>query len=337
MLAEDLSTTNLNYFNLTQLSTHDGPGSRTVLFLQGCALDCIWCHSPHSRLPSSPLLFFDSLCINCQRCAEVCPQQVHEFKGQNHLIERSRCIQCGACIAACPFSSQETNTGPLQLPSHKANVDTLFESLRSHLELLSDTGGITFSGGEPLLQFSALQKLAQKCQQAGIHTAIETSGIVPAPAVEALKPYINTWLLGMRFTTGTSNYDSAYMEDKIRTTLQILCTKPKSEIIVRIPAIPGMTSSSWHHKKVQSLLQEFSITTIDILPYNPESDLYYKAMDTNPPYIYNPEKALEAYQETNRILKPKQTGKKTYADISSPQTSVTTDSETKKKAHSKII
>ena len=147
----------INYFNVSWISNNDGPGKRVVLFLQKCHLDCAWCHSPHSRGESSPLLFFPNLCLKCGACVEACPSHVHSIKNNVHFIDRDKCILCGNCIKACPSSNQEN--GVLILPTKSTDVTTLYKKLRPQLLLFKDIGGITISGGEPLLQLEAVKKL----------------------------------------------------------------------------------------------------------------------------------------------------------------------------------
>lgn len=176
----------LTYFNISWLSKTDGSGLRVVLFLQGCSLDCVWCHSPHSQPNKCPLLFFESLCTNCGRCAEVCSNGVHLFNDGKHILQRDACIQCGKCVESCPQSSFYNSANALSLPTKTDDVDTLFSKLKPQLDLFRDKGGITFSGGEPLLQVNALTVLAKKCKEAGINTVLETSGSVALRSIKTI-------------------------------------------------------------------------------------------------------------------------------------------------------
>lgn len=269
----------LYYFNINWLSETDGPGKRLVLFLQGCNLNCSWCHSPHSRPIESPLLYFDSICLKCKRCIETCNNKVHSFINDQHIINRDNCSRCGKCIEACPQSSFYKQSGALILPTQRIDVDTLFEKIKPHLELLKDEGGITFSGGEALLQSKALAILAKKCKESGIHTALETSGVIPTKYIQNLYPFIDTWLVGMRLLTGSSKLKSKNLEKSIHKTLAFLTQKPSADIIIRIPVIPDYTTSDNYLITVNKILKEYQIKKIDLLPYNPDSDLYYKAID----------------------------------------------------------
>lgn len=286
----------LSYFHISWLSETDGPGKRMVLFLQGCPLDCAWCHSPHSQPAESPLLFFDSLCIRCRRCEDACINGVHSFAGQQHIINREKCVKCGSCIEACPQSSIYKQGNALTLPTRKSDVDSLFELIKPQLELLRHEGGITFSGGEPLLQAKPLTLLARKCKEAGFHTALETSGIVPLKSIEMIRPYIDTWLFGMRLVTGTKTIAPDYLEEQIRKALLLLSSGKKSTVIVRIPAIDEYTNTTDFLKRVREIASDCSIKTIEILPHNRESSHYYHAIGISPSVQYKETEANAAFQ-----------------------------------------
>jgi len=289
-------THRLSYFHISWLSETDGPGKRMVLFLQGCPLDCAWCHSPHSQPTESPLLFFDSLCNHCHRCEDTCAKGVHSFTDQQHIIQRERCVKCGNCIEACPQSSFFKQGNALTLPTKRCDIDSLFELIRPQLELLRDEGGITFSGGEPLLQAQPLTLLAKKCKEAGFHTALETSGIVPLKSIRMIHHYIDTWLFGMRLITGTKTITPLYLEEQTRKALHLLLLEKKSIVVVRIPAIAGYTSTASYLDRVSEIKKEYSIQGIDVLKHNRESAHYYHAMGINCPIQYEETDADTAFQ-----------------------------------------
>jgi pyruvate formate lyase activating enzyme len=170
------------------------------------------------------------------------------------------------------------------------------------LELLGDEGGITFSGGEPLLQAKSLTLLAKKCKEAGFHVALETSGIVPLKSIEMIHPYIDTWLFGMRLVTGTKAFARQYLEEQIRKALHLLLNEKKSSVIARIPAISGYTDTDDYLNRVQNIVRDFSIQTIDILQHNRESAHYYHAMGAKPRISYNETDANTTFQIVTNYL-----------------------------------
>lgn len=285
----------LSYFNISWFSEHDGPGKRVVLFLQGCNLNCAWCHSPHSKPDVSPLLYFDSLCGKCGACREVCDHGVHSFADDRHTLRREACAKCGHCVEACPNSSTVQHSGALSLPTRKVSVASLFELIRPHLELLQGAGGITFSGGEPLLQYEALAELAAMCKRHGFHTALETSGIVPLRYIQKVHPFIDTWLFGCRLTTGHTAH-AAYLERMTRISLDYLTKDSQKEVIARIPVIPGHTDLNLYLDALSLLLAEYGISKIDVLPFNSEATHYYDASGLPFPPVDNKIDAGDRYR-----------------------------------------
>ncbi len=131
------------YVDIKRFAVHDGPGVRTTLFLKGCSLRCIWCHNPESRSPQPELAIHDRKCVKCGACAEVCP--CHHVTVERHDFDRAACRACGKCAEVCL-------SGSLELFGGTITVDEAAEELLADRIFFADGGGITVSGGEPLLQ-----------------------------------------------------------------------------------------------------------------------------------------------------------------------------------------
>lgn len=147
--SSSLSEWAAKYRAIGWLSTKDGPGNRVVVYMQGCPVQCPWCHSPHSRYDISPLFFQKRLCRLCGKCEAVCPNQVHKVTPTEHFIDRDKCIHCGKCISACPYSTVAASNSVLSMPTVRQETGELFELLRPQLDLDRKSGGITLSGGGP--------------------------------------------------------------------------------------------------------------------------------------------------------------------------------------------
>ncbi len=268
----------LKYFDISWFSSVDGPGTRVVLYLSGCHLRCPWCHSPHSWEISSPLFFFESCCHKCGICVDTCPNHVHSILNGTHLLDRSNCIKCGICIENCPSSDiNKWNSGALGFAGKTTEVSELYQLLKPQLELLKEIGGLTVSGGDPLLQSEALSELLEICVKEGIHTTVETSATLGKTHIQDLLPFVDNWLIGMRPYKADKSEDRKQLLENI----DYLANHNPKSITIRTPIIPGYTDTQSTYDTIIETMQNNNLDSIEILPYNPYSENYYKAMGLN--------------------------------------------------------
>jgi len=157
-------------FDIKRLSNDDGPGLRTTVFLKGCPLHCLWCHSPESQTNKPQLVFYQNKCVLCGRCVAVCPEGVHNLQDTKHQINWEKCKNCGKCVERCP-------TVALEIKGRKFSAQKLFkEILKDKVFYTNSGGGVTISGGEPLNQAEFVKAVFELCQKEGIHTALDTTG-----------------------------------------------------------------------------------------------------------------------------------------------------------------
>ena len=162
-----------NIFDIQRFSIHDGPGIRTTVFFKGCNLSCFWCHNPESIDIKSELQFQASKCIACGICEGVCTEGCHQMIEGFHAFDRTKCIVCGKCALACPPQALSM-AGKDYTPE-----DILDIVLRDMLYYKNSGGGITCSGGEPMMQHEFLRELLGLAKDNGLHTAVDTAGNVP--------------------------------------------------------------------------------------------------------------------------------------------------------------
>ncbi|MBQ9337759.1 MAG: glycyl-radical enzyme activating protein [Lentisphaeria bacterium] len=173
------------YIDIKRFAVHDGPGIRTTLFLKGCSLRCIWCHNPESRSMQPELAIHYPKCTGCGECAKVCP--CHKIVNGVHEFERAACKTCGKCTDACP-------SGALELFGKTITADEAAAKLLEDRIFYADGGGITLSGGEPLLYSRFCAELLKKMKAEGIHCAVDTCGNVPWSAFETVLPHTDMFL-----------------------------------------------------------------------------------------------------------------------------------------------
>ncbi len=224
-------------FNIQRFSIHDGPGIRTTVFFKGCSLRCFWCHNPEGRHPRPEIQYFPERCIACGECFSRCPNHAHRLEGNCHLFIRENCQACGACVETCYANALELTGRYMTLEQVMAEI------MRDRLFYETSNGGVTLSGGEPMLQSDFAQTLLQHCHAEGLHTAIETCGNYPWDPLEKLLPAIDFIMMDLKLidpikhkaACGDSN-------ERILANARRLALTDKP-IIFRIPVVPTVNDS----------------------------------------------------------------------------------------------
>lgn len=268
--ADHHEDTLIKIFSVSDYSIHDGPGSRLVLFFQGCHIGCSWCHSPHSQYNISPILYYPQNCMMCKRCEKVCEHQVHQFDGEHHNLNRKNCIQCGKCIVACPQSSADNETSVLYLPTKTLTVNSLFAQIQPYLSLCD---GVTLSGGEALLQTDACVKLLKLFKKHNINTAVETSGLLPISQYKRVIQYVDVWLFGVRVVVNNNQYSDL---EKLIENATFLSSNSLT-VIPRITVVPNIMNQKEVLKRIQTVLLAMNQKNVWLNPWNVSYSTYYQA------------------------------------------------------------
>ena len=222
-------------FDIQRFSVNDGPGIRSIVFLKGCPLSCLWCCNPESQRIEPDVMYDQKKCIGCGKCMKACRQGAI---GPENLswVDRSKCIGCGECVNVCP-------TGALTLKGEVMSVNEIIQVLRRDAHYFRKSGGgVTLSGGEPLTQWRFARELLKACKAQGWDTAIETTAYGTDEAIEAVIPYVDLVLMDCKSTdpevhkrvTGVSN-------EKIRKNAAKI-VKIANQVIIRVPTIPTVNA-----------------------------------------------------------------------------------------------
>ena len=186
--------------------------------------------------------------------------------------EGSTASGCGKCVDACPLSSRDRLSGPLALPTREVTIAALWDLLYPQLDLLRNVGGITASGGEPLLQSHALRQLLRLCREAGIHTAVETSGALPTQHLADVVALVDCWLFGLRPTPFYKLPGAGLIEDNLA-----FLTHAGSRVIARTPVMVGITDLPQSLDGIAIAMRTHRITEIELLPFHDGTPHYYDA------------------------------------------------------------
>ena len=241
-----------NIFNIQSFSTNDGPGIRTVVFFQGCNLHCLWCHNPESRFDNPLAAFIAEKCIACGACHGKCS-----------LRSAGTCQNCGKCADIC-FA------GAITRPCREFTPQQLWALLAVDKPYFDNgNGGVTFSGGEATVQHDFLLALLIESKKNGLHTCLETNGVVSHAKLRGLCDYVDLFLLDFKHSddqlhkkyTGSSN-------KPVYGSLELL-NQLKQDIILRCPIIPGINDNEAHFAEIKRIHQCYSsIQKVELMPYH---------------------------------------------------------------------
>ena len=222
---------------IQRFSTDDGPGIRTTVFLKGCGLGCLWCHNPETLSQELQLQYNHNDCRNCGCCAGACGNSVHVIEPGGHRLMWKRCNGCFLCVTQCHY-------GALSIVGRRVSVEELCaELLRDKVFYDHSGGGVTLSGGEPLLQGRFCTNVLETLRLDGIHTVIDTAGHVPLKSFEAALPFTNLVLFDLKLMdSGKHKAMTGQVNDKIVQNYEELCRRD-TPIWVRIPLIIGVNDS----------------------------------------------------------------------------------------------
>ena len=251
-------------FEIERWSLSDGPGTRTVVFLKGCPLTCLWCSNPESQSARPQIGIFTSKCIECGKCRDACFQGAALEATQGGFARERICSTCGDCVDACPSRARRW------MGQEMETEDVLAVIRKDMVFYRRSMGGVTFSGGEPLRQSEFLKELVKGCRKTGIHTAVETCG---AFDWETAKETVSLLDFVM--------FDLKHMDPEIHKTLTGKTNKRILEnaqqisklgipMLIRIPVIPSLNDSEENITATADFVRDAlpSALGIEPLPYH---------------------------------------------------------------------
>jgi len=261
-------------FNIQRFSIHDGPGARTTVFFKGCNLKCKWCHNPESISFKSEIEFYPEKCIECGVCFKVCPNYAHDLdEDKVHTINRGKCNGCLLCLL-CTDTCYANALVPV---GKKVDSDYLFKSiLTDEIYYKNSSGGVTFSGGECMLQIDFLAEVLTKCKNQGIHTAVDTAGNVPWSYFEKIMDVTDLFLYDFKAAdTNRHKQLTGVNNDLILKNLKMLSEIGK-RIHVRIPFIVGCNDDQI--EEIGEILKPLNIEKVEVLAYHKLGNSKYTSL-----------------------------------------------------------
>jgi pyruvate formate lyase activating enzyme len=251
-------------FDVQRFSIHDGPGIRTVVFFKGCALACIWCQNPEGRRHAPELSYHADRCIaGCTLCVPACPEHAL-LDRMEARVRWDACTHCGACVKVCPSNAL------VMVGEHWTAQRLLQEVLADQPFYRSSGGGVTLSGGEPVLHAKFLHEFLPLAKQAGLHVTLETSGEYPFRLLESLLPHLDLILFDVKAGGGARHLALVGHDERpILANLEQLLRHPQCPSVeVRMPVIPGLNDVDDSIAQLAENLRAIGVSSLTLLPYN---------------------------------------------------------------------
>ena len=260
-------------FDIRRYAIHDGPGIRTTVFFKGCPLRCWWCHNPEGQNSDPELVYKKSRCTLCGECAKSCRQEAISLGTQYISLDRRSCVVCDNCSRACPSEA-------LLIAGKRMSDNDVLEEIEKDRAFYEESGGgVTFSGGEPLLQPDFLNALLTECKERGIHTIVDTCGFARYEIIDRIRDKVDLFLYDIktmdtrmhRKLTGASN-------EQILMNLKKLA-KNGSSIVIRFPIIPGINDCDENVERTAKFIGSLpNIQQVNLLPYHRAGIEKYKSL-----------------------------------------------------------
>jgi pyruvate formate lyase activating enzyme len=222
-------------FNVQRFSTEDGPGIRTTVFMKGFPLRFKWCHNPEGLSPQPELVWYDVRCVGARECLTVCPDDALELTPEGMRLNRERCTVCGLCEEACP-------AGALEVIGREWTAEALYaEVAKDRAFYETSGGGVTVSGGEPVMQAEFVEALLCLCREGGIHTALDTCGHADWGIYQRLLPFVDLMLYDLKIMGRERHREATGVyPDRILENAKRIAQKG-TPMWVRTPVVPGCT------------------------------------------------------------------------------------------------
>ena len=254
--------TSSTIINIQKYSIHDGPGIRTTVFFKGCPLNCWWCHNPESQNPNPEIMFFKERCTGCGTCVKRCPEKAIQLVKGFPVFNESKCNLCGKCSDFCLGNARE-------LVGKDITVKNLMkEIIKDEVFYEESNGGVTFSGGEPLMHADYLYNILKICKDKGIHTTVDTSGYASWKQFEKIVDNVDLFLFDIKHMNNEKHIKYTGVENVIILENLKKLSQRGSNIYIRMPLIAGINDDDENIDAAVDFLSNLNLIHVDLLPYH---------------------------------------------------------------------
>ena len=261
-----------NVFNIQKFSVHDGPGIRTTVFFKGCPLNCLWCHNPESQNSKKQILLDGSKCVLCGTCVKLCPQGAVKIENNVPVTDMGKCTGCRQCEIYCiPVARQ--------VAGREYTVEEVVkEVMKDEVFYKQSGGGVTLSGGEPLIQIDFLEELLVKLKEKNIHTAVDTCGAVNFENIRRISDYTDVFLYDIKLMDDKKHTEFTGVSNKLILDNLRRLSEVHENINLRMPIIEGVNADVNHIEKTIDFIRGLNVFSINLLPYHDIAKHKYKEL-----------------------------------------------------------
>ncbi|MDY0289065.1 MAG: glycyl-radical enzyme activating protein [Sphaerochaeta sp.] len=270
----------MNVFSIERFATKDGPGIRTVVFLKGCNLRCAWCQNPESQTAKAQVMYTQELCTGCGRCVDACPVGAISYdEAYGFISDSNLCTACNACVDVCLYDARS-------IMGKQWHEELLLAELLKDKPFFDESGGgVTFSGGEPLLHGDALVSFATALKRQHIHLAVETAACVPWSVFEQLLPLIDLFYVDIKHLDPEKHEKFTGSGNSLILDNIIALDRSGANVVIRTPVIPGFNDTEEELREIFSFLKNrTALQSVELLPFNRLGLAKYSGLGL--PYAY---------------------------------------------------
>lgn len=267
-----------NIFAIKRYAIHDGPNIRTTVFFKGCPLKCRWCHNPEGMDSRLSLIWIKARCIGCGACVSGCPTQSLSMVGEEIVRNDATCERCHECVTICPALAHEA-------VGWKTSVDEIIKEIKKDTPFYDESGGgVTFSGGEPLLQSAFLLELLQECGRLGVHRAVDTAAFAETELVFRVAEHCDLFLIDLKHMDSEKHRLYTGVPNELIQKNIFELARAGHALQIRIPLIEGVNSDDENMRLSGEFLAGLANPPgVDLLPYHSIAGSKYTKMGRENP------------------------------------------------------
>ncbi|UCC40605.1 MAG: glycyl-radical enzyme activating protein [Candidatus Aminicenantes bacterium] len=251
-------------FDIKRYAIHDGPGIRTTVFFKGCPLRCPWCHNPEGQESEPEIMVRPERCAeSCQECISLCPQGAISKNGDFIVVDPFKCDFCAKCMEACVYEA-------IDIIGREVEVrDVVDEMEKDRIFFDESGGGISLSGGEPLMQLEFLEALLSEFKKKKIRTTVDTCGYAPFDALDRIRENVDLFLYDIKIMDDRKHKEYTGISNQIIIDNLEKLSKKGANIAIRIPIIPGINDDEENIRSITEFLISLNhIKRINLLPFH---------------------------------------------------------------------